>query len=228
MRKPAHKKQFGGATVEFAFILLVLVPLLLGVFGFGLNMLRSLTVVQLARDAGHMFARNPENVGQPGFRSILAKLGSDLGLTTDANTSNAVLILSAVTYIDKGMCSAAGKVDATGQPLGCTNYQQWVFTRRIVVGDTSMQTSAFGSPLQPPKNAVTIDPLTGQIGLNDQVTNTNDVATFSGVNPYKVLADGSVQGLPSGKEIFVSEAASEGLVVPPFVPNSIMYSFAMF
>ena len=54
----------GVSTIEFAFSMLVMVPLLLGTGVTGINMIRSLQTVQLARDAGHMYARGV-NFTQP-------------------------------------------------------------------------------------------------------------------------------------------------------------------
>src|SRR5581483_6196798 len=207
----------GIATIEFAMILLVLVPLLLGTAGVGINMIRTLETVQLARDVGHMYARGSD-FAQPGNKTVMLSLANDLKLTTSVSTSDSVVILSKVIYIDKAMCAADGKVDASGEPLGCTNYQQWAFVQRLQVGDTTMRTSNFGSPLTSGPNPVVVDATTGKISLHDQVTNSGDVAHFSGINPYAIV-DGAVSGLPSGQVIYVSEAASTGISIPPFVPN---------
>jgi hypothetical protein len=226
IRVRAPHRRRGAAIVEFSLILLVLTPLLLGTTGIGLNMLRSLATIQLARDAGHMYARGAD-FSQPGNKTILADLGADVGLTTDAATSNAVVVLSTVIYIDKAMCAADGKVDGSGNPLNCTNYTKWAFTRRLTIGNTSMRTSNFGSPLQSGPNPVVVDATTGAISLHDQVSNGGDVATFTVINPYTVV-NGAVSGLPSGQVIYITEAASNGIRVPPFAPNSIMYSYNMF
>ena len=111
--RPRRRRENGAAMLEFAFITLVLVPLLLGTTGFGLNMIRSLNTIQVARDAGHMFARGAD-FSQPGNKTIIATLGADIGLATNPATSNAVVILSTLAYIDKAMCAADGKVDVNG------------------------------------------------------------------------------------------------------------------
>jgi hypothetical protein len=222
MRK---KKKRGVAILEFSMLMLVLVPLLLGTTAVGLNMLRTLETAQLARDAGHMYAKGAD-FSQPGNKTILLTLGSDLGLTTSASTSAALEILSTVTYVDQAMCASAGKVDASGNPLGCTNFGQWVFTQRIEIGKTSLHTSNFGSPLTTGPNGVTVDPATGKISLLDQVTKPGAVATFTGINPYAV-ADGSVSGLPSGQVIYISEAAASGVSLMAD-SGSITYSYGMF
>lgn len=219
------KKLRGVAILEFALIALVLVPLTVGTMATGLNMIRTLQTVQLARDAGHMYARG-SNFAEPGYQAILATLGSDVGLTASASTSKAVVILSTVTYVDKATCQAAGKVDANGNPLGCTNYRQWVFTNRITIGRSNMRSSNFGSPITSGPNGVTLDS-NGNVSLSDQATNSNDVATFTGINPY-ANANGTVSGLPSREVIYIAEAASTGLSMAPYSPNPTMYSFTMF
>jgi hypothetical protein len=219
------QKSRGVAILEFSLIALVLTPLTLGTVFVGLNMLRALQTVQLARDAGHMYARGA-NFAQPGAQTTLTVLGADVGLTTSATTSKALVILSTVTYVDKATCAAAGKVDASGNPLGCTNYTQWVFTQRIYVGNTTIRTSNFGSPVTSGAGKVTLD-ANGNVSLADQTTNANDVATFTGINPYANV-NGTVSGLPSREVIYIAEAATTGLSVKPYTPNPIMYSFTMF
>ena len=225
-RRINRRNQKGAAIVEFSMVSVVMIPLLVGTAGYGVNMIRNLQTIQLARDAGHMFARGAD-FSQPGNKTIIASLGSDVGMTTNGSTSNAVVILSSLVYIDKAMCAADGKVDASGNPLGCTNYTKWAFSRRLTIGDATMRTSNLGSPLQTGPNPVIVDAATGAISVHDQVTNAGDVAVFTGINPYASV-NGNVSGLPSGQVLYVSEAGAEGVRIPPFVPNSIMYSFNVF
>jgi hypothetical protein len=222
----SHKSLHGVSIVEFCFAMLILVPLLLGTIGVGLNLILDLQTIELARDAGHMYARGAD-FSQPGYRTILASIGSSVGLSTTAGSGSAVAILSQVLYVDAGICTADGKVDSHGNPLGCTNYQKWVFTQRIVVGKSSLQSSIFGSPVVTGSTPVTIDS-SGNISLNDQVTNAGDVATFAvGINPYKNVS-GVVSGLPSGQTIYVAEAAAKGYTMTPFANNPMMYSYDLF
>ena len=222
---PSDKR--GVSTIEFAFSMLVLVPLLLGTGVIGINMIRTQQVIQLARDSGHMYARGLD-LYQPGNQTILGNVGADLGLSTTAGQGNAVVILSSLTYVDKNACAAVGAVDAGGDPTSaCTNFTKWVFTQRLVVGNSSLRTSNFGSPLTSGPTGVTVNPATGLISKADYVTKAGAVATFSGVNPYAVV-DGNVQGLPSGQVLYLAEAAATGFNMPPFVSNSSPYSFAFF
>jgi hypothetical protein len=214
------------ASLEFALLMIVAVPLLLGTGATGINMIRTLQTVQLARDAGRMYARGMD-FSQPGNKTILGNIGSDLGLSTTAGSGSAVVILSALTYVDVNACAAAGAVDGSGNPLGCTNYQKWVFTQRLVIGKSSVRSSAYGSPLVSGPTGVTVDPTTGKISVQDYVTKAGAVATFSSINPYAVI-NGNVQGLPSGQVLYVAEAAATGFSMPPFVTNAATYSYGLF
>ncbi len=69
--------QKGVSSIEFAFITLTLVPLLIGAGVIGVNLVRTLQTEQLARDAGHMFARNVD-FSATGNQEILVNIGSSL------------------------------------------------------------------------------------------------------------------------------------------------------
>jgi hypothetical protein len=224
----------GVAITEFAFSMLLLVPMLLGTIGVGINLVQHLRTVQLARDAGYMYARQVDFT-QTANQTLIVGLGASVGLTTTASTSSAVLILSTVTYVDSAMCQSDNKWNnTTNTPNGCTNYQQWVFAQRIVIGNSSIRSSSFGSPVTTGSNPVTIAS-SGNISLDAQVTNSGDVATstasggvntFAGINPYQTT-NGNISGLPSGQMVYVAEAASTGFTMPPYsVP--VRYAYNVF
>ena len=77
-----RKKTRGVEILEFSFITLVLLPLILGTSAVGLNMIWTLQTVQVARDAGHMYAKGTD-FSLPGNQTILTNLGGNLGLTTN-------------------------------------------------------------------------------------------------------------------------------------------------
>jgi hypothetical protein len=221
-----RKQTSGVSSIEFAFSLLVMGPLLLGTGVFGINMIRALQTVQLARDAGHMYARGVD-FGLTGNQTVLADLGTNVGLSTTAGSGNAVVIFSSLTYVDKNACAAAGAVDASGNPTAaCTNYTKWVFAQRLTVGNTSIRNSNFGSPVTTGANGVTIQS-DGKISSSDQATKSGDQATFSGVNPYSVN-NGVASGLPSGQVLYLAEVGANGFNMPPFVSNAVMYEFGFF
>ena len=219
--KPNKRK--GVAIVEFSFSMLVMIPLLLGTIGFGLRLLQQMQTIQLARDAGRMYARPGMDLSLPGNQTILATVGADLGLKTDG-TGKAVLILTTVKYIDKGMCP---QHDVSGNPINCPNYQSWVFAQRLTIGNTSIRTSNLGSPLTSGPSPVTVNPTTGMISVTDQINNTGDVATFASGNPF-ISTPGTLSTLPSGQVLYVTEVAAQGFAMLPFASGGMMYAFNVF
>ena len=219
--KPNKRK--GVAIVEFSFSMLVMIPLLLGTIGFGLRLLQQMQTIQLARDAGRMYARPGMDMSLPGNQTILATVGADLGLKTDG-TGKAVLILTTVTYIDKGMCP---QHDVSGNPINCPNYKSWVFTQRLTIGNSSIRTSNLGSPLTTGPSPVTVNPTTGMISVTDQINNPGDVANFASGNPF-VSTPGTLDTLPSGQVLYVTEVAAQGFAMLPFATGGMMYAFNVF
>lgn len=221
-----RRKQSGASLIEFAFAMLILVPLLLGITAYGLNMILNLQVVQLARDAGHMFAK-AYDFSLPGNKVLLASLGSGVGLSSTAGTGNAVVVLSAVKYVDKSVCAGFGLVDKNGNPSNCTNYQQWVFAQRLIIGNQNLYASSLGAPITTGNTPVTLDSTTGVVTpASQQATNPGDVAIFAGLNPF--LHAGNLDQLPSGQVIYMGEAAARGFVLPPYSKGGVMYSYTMF
>lgn len=221
-----RRKCRGASMIEFTFALLILVPLLLGTTAIGLNMVLDLQVVQLARDAGHMYAKGMD-FSQPGNLTILVDLGSGVGMSSTAGSGNAVVVLSTVKYVDKGVCAGFGLVDTNGNPVGCTNYQKWVFTQRLTIGNGTLHSSNLGSPVITGAHPVSLDPTTGMVSpAGQEATNSGDVAVFNGLNPFVVA--GNLDQLPSGQVLYVAEAAAKGFVMPPFAAGALMYSYTMF
>jgi len=218
----------GISTFEFAMSLMVLVPLILGTGAIGVNLIRTMQTVQLARDAGHMYAKGVD-FSQEGNQAILGTIGNSMGLNTVADTGTAIVILTALTYVDSNTCIAAGAA-TNGVPNGtCVNLGKWVFAQRLTIGNSSLRTSNFGSPLTTGPTGVTLDNQ-GKISVTQYATKAGAVAQFSsanGINPYTVV-NNVVSGLPSGQRLYLAEAAGQGFGMPPFVAGSPTYSFAFF
>ena len=211
-----QKPRRGGAYVEFALSLLVLIPLLLGVAGLGISMLRQMQPVQVARDAGHMFARNTDFTLQ-GNQQILSTIAGPLGLTAGsgalgtAGAGNAVVILSMIQYVDASLCAQDGLAANTAS---CPNYQQWVFTKQIVVGNRTLDVSNLGTP---PSTIL----VNGQISTDNQCKNPN--ALVNSTNPWPGKSSPDI-ALLSGLSVYVSEAAALGFQMPPFSSGTQTYA----
>ncbi len=194
----------GSALVEFSLSTLFWIPLLLGTIFIGLNIVRSIEVTQICRDAAHMEAYGVD-FSQPNNQQILVRLAS--GFTFSTNGGNGVVILSTITMISTSDCTAGGQTS-------CSNVNYPVFTRRIVIGNSSLRTSSFGTP-----NAADIDS-SGNISSNYYLNDTSTRAgTFNSVLP-----------LLSGQYAYLAEAyfSSPDLNWPGFVSGSGNYTRVIF
>jgi hypothetical protein len=130
----------GSDLIEFLLASIFLIfPLLLGTIVFGLSLVRANQVAEVCRDAGHIYAYGVVDFSQPSSQNMLVQLAQGLNMTTSGG--NGVVILSTVTVVGANDCVAGGF------PSGdCRNLGQTVFTRRIVVGNSQLHSSAFGDP----------------------------------------------------------------------------------
>lgn len=133
-------KENGMALIEFVFSGLFWIPLLLGTIILGLNLIRAIQVTQVCRDAGHMFSEGID-FSQTANQSLLIDLAQGLNMT--ATGGNGVIILSEVKYVTSTDCTAAGLQANT---TSCPNMNQIVFTLRLVIGNSSLHASNFGTP----------------------------------------------------------------------------------
>jgi hypothetical protein len=176
----------GSALIEFVLATgLLLVPLLLGTVVFGLNLTRANQVTGVCRDAAHMYAYGVD-FSQNGNKDLLLQLAQGLNMTVSGG--NGVVILSTITYIDDGDCKAAG-LPPGGK--GCENDGKTVFTRRIVIGNRSLFSSAFGTP-----SSSIVDSSTGQIDMKD---------FLSAPSAEAVGFKGTIPGLASGQYAYMAE-----------------------
>jgi len=180
---------------------------------------RTLQTEQLARDAGHMFARGAD-FSAVGNKMILANIGSSLNMSATTGSGTAVVILSAVTYVDSATCVSAGAVDLFGNPSGCNNLGKWVFTQRLTIGNPAVRASQIGSP-----TGVNLDS-TGAIAPIDYVTKTGARTTFSSINAYSNVG-GNVSGLPSAQILYIAEASAPQYTIQPYASGST-YAFGLF
>ncbi len=238
-----RKSSRGAAILEFALVVTVFfVPLMLGTIGIGFNEVRALEVVQLARDAASLYARpvvsctTPDcgaiDFSQTAGKTILSKIAGDLklritsGVLGQAGAGGSVVILSSIRRMDQNACQRALPDAAVvdGRVAGCSNQDQWVFSQRIIIGDSALrEKSNYGAPLL---NSAGLRPDTiyGDFTEIHQATNTQLVAQFSGINP---VADG-MGGLPAGKVIYIAEAAAKSLHIPGITDEMTVYSFSVF
>jgi hypothetical protein len=127
----------GNSLIEFALVGMVLIPLFLGTTNVGLILGRSVQVQQLARDSGHMLARQVDFT-LSGNQKLLVRLGQNLGLRQ--GTGPGVVILSKILLAGQDQCAGAGLAGS------CPNQDKAVFIHRVAVGNPAIHQSEFGTP----------------------------------------------------------------------------------
>lgn len=179
LRRQPSRAVRGSTMLELALILSVGLPLLLGVAGVGVQLGATLAGTQLTRDVGHMYALGAD-FSQPGKVDIAQALSTNFTLT---NTGTAVLILSKVVQVYQADCTAASLKT-------CPNLNEPVFANRIVLGNSSLRSSSYGTP-----PASYLDS-SGNITSSNYMQQSTLIAT--GFGAVMTLADGQVAYLTEG------------------------------
>jgi len=125
--------------LEFGIVMSVLIPLLFGTIAFGVNLGNMLQSTQISRDVGYMYARGVD-FSTTINKNIAVNLVQGMGGMTTTG-GQGVIILSQIRKIYDTDCAAAGL--STG---ACTNLNTHVFSNRLVIGNTGLRTSNFGTP----------------------------------------------------------------------------------
>jgi hypothetical protein len=198
----------GAAALEFALSTFVWVPLLLGLYVIGFNLIRAIQVTQVTRDAANMFAKGV-NFSETANQDVIYRVAS--GLNFKRSGGQGTLFLSSVMYIGAAQCTAAGKAANTGS---CPNLNQPVITRRLVMGNAQAATSAFGTP----RSAIVASD--GYLAPSSYLTESTARATgFNAVLP-----------LTAGEVSYVVEMfqPSPDLDVPGFMSGTGVYARSLF
>jgi hypothetical protein len=143
----SKSRQKGNSILEFAVVAPFMVMSLLGVVSVGLTLRQAVQVNQVARDTGHMFFDGVD-FSQTTNQNIVGRLAYGMGLASDAlgdiNTSgNGVVILTQVIEVGANECTMA---NLAANSSACPNLNSLVIEKRIVIGNSSLRTSAFGTP----------------------------------------------------------------------------------
>jgi hypothetical protein len=199
-----HATQRGNALLEFSLCIVFLLPLLTGMVGTGLILSRSVQTNQISRDAGHMFARWVDfSLG--GNQDIIVKLSEGLGMTRNGGNGN--VILSLVMKVGDAQCTGV----AEGQ---CANNHRYVVVKRIVIGNSGLRSSNYGTP-------------NGSLLQADGAIRATDYLTDGSV----VVPDSaSMPALGDGDMAYVSEAffTMPDLVLPYFNIGGSSYAYSLF
>lgn len=135
-----RRRERGSALIEFLVCVgLFWIPLFLGLCQFGFKLIQAVTVTQVCRDTGHMYAYGID-FSQTSNQYLLASFAPSLNIDPTGAGGTSVVILFTANYIDTAECQAGGYAST------CPNVGQIVFTSQVIVGNANLHTSAYGTP----------------------------------------------------------------------------------
>jgi Flp pilus assembly protein TadG len=186
-------KQGGNTILEFALVMVFLVPMFAGSFTIGMALAKDIQVSNVARDAVVLMVRaatDPESgldLSQTQNQRIIVAAASGLGMNSDAQqdpnpSGSAVVFLSKVVMVGPNECSLgvipapSGVPTTTGPNYGwtssnCPNYGTYAFEYRVVIGNGTRWSSTLGAP---PSGTVLTN---GTISAQNIATNTAEQVT---------------------------------------------------
>jgi hypothetical protein len=196
--------------VEFGLISLFLIPLLLGSFITGMNLVRSIQVNQMSRDITDMYIHGQDfslwasqNLAKRLAQGLSLGIGTDPGAptwnnTATANAGNGIVMLSKIMWVGgtaEAQCSYVS-------PSPCTNHNSFVLLERIQFGlgtlvptkiSSSVGALQAGISMQP--NGTVNNPVTDANAALSSTGQTNMSNLFQSTNAttgQAVLADGQI------------------------------------
>jgi Flp pilus assembly protein TadG len=189
-------KQRGSTILEFAIVVPCLAMLFFGTVGLGLMLGRYIQAVQVNRDVAHMYSDGVDFTQTTPQNIIIQQLAAGTGMT--ATGGNGVVIFSQIETVYSVDCSAAGISPCANQGLP-------VFTQRIVVGNSSLRSSQFGTP-----NSALLD-AEGNISASAYMGNTDSSVRTTGFEAMLDAASiasggtGTAPQQPQGNVAYVVE-----------------------
>lgn len=130
------KDSRGQSVIEFAVAMPFLVMMAVGTFAVGMVIDRHLTLGQLVRNAGNMFARGISFTSDQN-KQFLVDAATGMGMTLNGGKS--VVYLSLLQKIP-------ANANCGGGAGSCANAGDVVIAQRFAIGNTSIEDSRFGMP----------------------------------------------------------------------------------
>src|SRR5579872_1445268 len=148
-------KQSGQEIVEFGLMAVFYVPLLLGAFVTGMNLIRSIQINQACRDLDDMYIHGAyfstypmQQLAQRLAQGLNLQIGSSFSGNDNSNTDNGGDALVTITQI-MWIGSVTSQSCAAYGAGNCTNHDSFVYTQQIQFGNGTLADSStvtIGSP----------------------------------------------------------------------------------
>jgi hypothetical protein len=138
------KTQNGQEILEFALVAVLFMPMFLGAFVVGMNLIRSIQANQVCRDLDSMFIHGGDfssyamqQEAQRLAQGLNLQIGGSFPGNTQANTGNSgngIVTVTQVMYIGSTTSTSCVAVGASN----CLNHDSFVYTQQIQFGNGSL------------------------------------------------------------------------------------------
>lgn len=138
-----RRTQGGQEIVEFAFVALLFMPLIMGMFSTGMNLIVSIQANNLVRSLANLSIHGADFSTYP-YQQLAQKMSTGLGLqfpSFSGNTAsnrgtagNAIIYISQIMYVGSNTDPNCVAVGATN----CTNRNSFVFQKRVSFGSSTV------------------------------------------------------------------------------------------
>ena len=153
---PEHRRrrQKGQEIIEFAFVALLFVPMFLGMFVIGMNLIMSIQANNMVRSLGNLYIHGADFSTYP-YQQLAQRMGTGLNLqmpsfsgNVQSNTGSSgdgLIWITQVMYVGSTTdpnCKGAGAGN-------CTNHDSFVFMQRVLFGNSTLAAqhpSSMGDP----------------------------------------------------------------------------------
>lgn len=142
------KTQSGQEIFEFALVAILLVPMFLGAFIVGMNLIRSIQCNQVCRDLDDMYIHGGDfstypmqQEAQRLAQGLNLQIGASFAGNEQANTGNlgnGLVTVTQIMYIGPTTSTSCTAVGAAN----CTNHDSFVYTQQIQFGNGSLASSS--------------------------------------------------------------------------------------
>jgi len=203
-----RRRQRGQEIIEFAFVALLFVPMFLGMFVTGMNLIMSIQANNMIRNLGDMYIHGADFSSYQ-YQQLAQRMGTGLNLqmpsfsgnlqSNTASNGNGIIRITQVMYVGKTSdpnCVAAGAGN-------CTNHDSFVFIQRVVFGNSTLATQ-YPSSMGDPAGAT----ISAQGSVSNYVTDTNAKLPTAGQAAMVALWQTSANGqapLTDGQVFYAAE-----------------------
>jgi len=152
-----RSRQSGHQIIEFAFVALMFIPMMMGTFITGMNLIRSNQVNHIARDMADMYIHGAD-FSDKAMQRVAKKLATGMDLQVGTGNGNVADNTGnggrGIIWVSKLM-KVGSNADASCQaalPAACTNVNKFVFLEHIRFGNGSLQAERDASVGHPGAN----------------------------------------------------------------------------